>query len=134
MIDPIQIERELFDKAFPPDTLSALQDKLGKQVDIAGLVWRAWLLSKSWLPIEQAPRDGNAFIVCCEDGPPPEWRGDNTVVAEWWNDDDYSEGGRWVCAVGYPTEPDCPFKPTHFLPIPLSVSTVRMLLEPRKAA
>lgn len=74
-----------------------------------------------WQPIETAPRDGTAILVMSDDWPgtktgrAEECNGHNTYVAQWWGDE---EDGRWVCYMDAVQDPDCPIKPTHWMPLP----------------
>ena len=77
-----------------------------------------------WQPIETAPKDGTGVLVhnnyapglasgkseSCDDI--------NTVVAAWWANEDDKENGEWMCYMDSPCEPECPFEPTHWMPLP----------------
>jgi hypothetical protein len=71
-----------------------------------------------WQPIETAPKDGTAILLHnnialgikgkkakeCDDT--------NTVVGAWWGDNE------WICYMGLVRDPNCPFNPTHWMPLP----------------
>jgi len=76
-----------------------------------------------WQPIETAPRDGTSILIHNNYAPGLEnkvashcWCG-NTLVAEWWEDED-GNNGEWVVYIGLVQEPRVQFEPTHWMPLP----------------
>lgn len=75
-----------------------------------------------WLDIASAPKDGTAILVMqnnwpgCPGGVAQECNGHNTYVAEWWEGE--GPGGAWVCYMDQISDPNCPIKPTHWMPLP----------------
>ena len=80
------------------------------------------MTTSAWRPIETAPKDGASILLhfqwdestwpwtCCDV---------NTVVASWWDDESDDDGeGAWICYMNLPSDPECPFKPTHWMPLP----------------
>ena len=75
-----------------------------------------------WQPIETAPKDGSAVLLCWAtdaDGKAVNWFEDLSTadvfvqVASWWGD----EG--WVVYCDMVQEPRLHFVPTHWMPLPL---------------
>ena len=76
----------------------------------------------AWRPIATAPKDGTAILLHFQwdTNPVPECNDVNTVVASWWAEepDENGELGDWICYMDLPRDPACPFKPTHWMPLP----------------
>jgi hypothetical protein len=75
-----------------------------------------------WQPIETAPKDGTAVLLCWAinaGGKPIDWRTDPTTadvfvqVAAWWAGDN-----DWIVYCSMVREPSLHFKPTHWMPLP----------------
>ena len=75
-----------------------------------------------WMPIDTAPKDGTTLLVHSSHAPglpggrTTECSDINTVVAAWWGDS--GDDGEWVCYMDLPSDPRCPFNPTHWQPLP----------------
>jgi hypothetical protein len=70
-----------------------------------------------WMPIETAPRNGSAVLLCRNidaDGKamPSDSFGLFCQVAAWWSGE--GEGGAWVVYCSTPKEPTLHFEPTHW--------------------
>jgi len=77
-----------------------------------------------WQPIETAPKDGTSILLHnnialgikgkkakeCDDT--------NTVVGAWWANEGEEEEGEWICYMSMVRDPNCPFDPTHWMPLP----------------
>lgn len=81
-----------------------------------------------WQPIETAPRDGESILVHnniargCPGGVADKvWAG-NCAVAAWWANED-GGNGRWVCYMSKVLDPELHFDPTHWMPLPATVSS-----------
>ena len=75
-----------------------------------------------WQPIETAPKDGTAVLLCwarSADGAPIDWRQDPETagvfvqVASWWAGD-----GEWIVYCSMVRDPSLHFEPTHWMPLP----------------
>lgn len=81
-------------------------------------------LQGQWQPIETAPRDATAILVMrdiwpgTKSGRAEECNGHNTYVAEWWSGEKKGSGS-WICYMDSVQDPECPVKPTHWMPLPL---------------
>jgi hypothetical protein len=82
--------------------------------------------SEAWRPIETAPKDGTACVLCWgidAEGEPIDWTinaqtaGVFVQVASWWVDDD-GANGEWMVYTDQPAEPRLHFNPTHWMPLP----------------
>tara|TARA_Y100000310_G_C20458102_1_gene704018 strand:- start:281 stop:538 length:258 start_codon:yes stop_codon:yes gene_type:complete len=77
-----------------------------------------------WQPIKTAPKDGTAVLIHrniwpgTKSGFSESCKGHNTYVAEWWGDPPNNLEGCWMCFMDTIEDPDCPIKPTHWMPLP----------------
>ena len=81
------------------------------------------MTASAWRPIETAPKDGTTILLHHQaetEWREPECNDVNTVVASWWEEepDENGELGDWICYMDLPRDPACPFKPTHWMPLP----------------
>ena len=75
-----------------------------------------------WRPIETAPRDGTAVMLCWAidaNGNPIDWTRDPRTagvfvqVASWWEGEN-----AWVVYCSMVQDPSLHFDPTHWMPLP----------------
>lgn len=86
----------------------------------------ALALSRQWLPIETAPRDGTAILIMqnnwpgCRNGVATECNNHNTYVAAWWSEERSVRGGKgaWICYMDAVRDPEAPINPTNWQPLP----------------
>jgi hypothetical protein len=86
---------------------------------------RAALLDAAtrWQPIATAPKDGTAVLVIqdtwtgLDSGRAEKCMSHNTYVAEWWPGE-RNGAGAWICYMDAKQDPECPVKPTHWMPLP----------------
>lgn len=77
---------------------------------------------QDWQPIETAPRDATGILLHNNKAPgirggkANECDGTNTVVGSWWSNE--GEDGEWICYMSMIIDPNCPFEPTHWMPLP----------------
>lgn len=89
------------------------EDEEHRQTSLAVIALERRLTSRTWFPIETAPKDGTQVLLLVPNWGKPD-QGTHCVVAQW--SDDTDDECKWVRDPG--DEFSNTWPPTHWMPLP----------------